>query len=427
MGRAIRTAGSVFVIGGVLFGNWPVFGAGSLLILLLASSSLAKAPVVTRTVQTTRIERGGRVSVTLDVELARGAGVVEVHQALPDEFEIAEGNNFHVLASGWRKRRETFVFEFRAPKRGEWTLPPVGVKVLHPMGLVEMPPEVRGGEVTIHVEPCARRAHLPRDIRARAKRPFPENDIARMGFTTNDFRELREYVPGDPPRRINWKATARRMGSGASDVPLVNETEFEGKKCVWLIVDGHAKLSVGTNIEDAREHAADAALSLMEIFLRRGYQVGLAPARAGNLPPLRLGTGEAHALRARALLSRLAPAEGPTILETLQRDAALIHRFAPLIVLVTRIAGDDPDLRSAIRRMGGMGHRWGRSVVPGVILDVEPPTNVEDTATFALAQRALERGRLHVRAAAASVRVPVATWRAGLDPLENVIIRGKVV
>lgn len=426
-GRALRTGGVVFCVGGLLFGNWPVFGAGALLLLLLAASSLGRLPDVSRAVSSDRIERGGKVAITLDVDLPRGPGVVEVHQPLPDEFELVQGNNFHVLTLGFRARKESLRFEVLIPKRGEWVIPPVGVKVLHPMGLVETPALDACGARTVRVEPRPRRARMPRDLRARAKRPFPDGDIARMGVATNEFRELREYVPGDPPRRINWKATARRMGTGESSVPLVNETEWEGKKSVYIVVDGDPKLSVGTNLEDAREHAADAALSLMELYIRRGYQVGLSTARAGELPPLRFGTGESHVLKARDLLARLAPADGPKLTRVLDRDAALLHRFKPLVILVTRIAGDDPDLREAVRHLGTLGHAWGRAVVPGFILDVEPEPERATSVPFALARRAIDNERVNVMAAASEARVRVVTWRAGTDALESVVVRGKVM
>lgn len=425
-GRTIRTGGAVLAIAGLLFGNWPLFGAGALLLLLVASSTLARPPTVARRVSSTRIERGGRLGVTLEVAVPRGFGVVEVHQALPEEFELVAGSNFHVLTlHPLRGRTETLQFEARAPKRGEWTLPKVGLKLLHPMGLVETEATDVSDPVTVHVEPRPLAAIIPRDMRTRAKRPFPDGDLARMGVATNDFRELREYVPGDPPRRINWKATARRMGGGASEVPLVNETEWEGKKSVWIIVDGHPRLSVGTNIEDAREHAADAALSLMETYLRRGYQVGLALARSGDVPPLRFGTGEAQVRRAREALARLQPAEGPTLVETLDRDAVHLHRAKPLVILVTRLAGEDEDLRAAIRRLGVLGRMNGRNLVPGLILDVEPVAG-EPTGARALARMAIEHERVGLIAAARAAGLRVSTWKAGREPLASVLVRGRV-
>ena len=97
------------------------------------------------------------------------------------------------------------------------------------------------------------------------------------------------------------------------------------------------------------------------------------------------------------------------------------------LIVVTRVAGDDPDLRAALRRLGALGHAWGRSIVPGFVLDIEPPAEERTDAPFLLARRALEKGRFATIAAARTVHVRVVTWRAGADPLESVIVRGKVI
>ena len=426
-GRALAVGGGAFIVGGLAFGNWPFVAAGAMLVVLVSFSALARAPRVERRVDRARIERGGRFAFEVDVDLPRGLGVAEVHQALPDEFALVEGNNFRVLTFGlFRKRRETLRFTARAPKRGEYVIPPVSVKVVHPLGFSTTPILQEGPPVELRVEPRARAARLPRDLRTRARRPFPDGDVARLGVATNEFRELREYLPGDPPRRINWKATARRMGTGESEVPLVNETEWEGKKSVWILVDGHPRLSVGTNIEDAREHAADAALSLMQLYLRRGYQVGMALVRSGPIPPLRPGTGEAQVVRAREMLARLAPADSPAIMDVLERDAAILHRGKPLVVLVTRASAQDDDLRRAILRLGAIGRMHGRAIVPALVLDVSPPLADDAPATEVVARRALDADRVGTLAGARTAGLRVAEWRAGREPLESVLVRGRI-
>ncbi len=425
-GRTLLAGAILFAASGLLFGNWPVFGAGAFLFLVLSFSSLARPPDVERRVDTDRVLRGARVVVDVSVRAPRGLGVVEVHQALPDEFALLQGNNLHLVTlSPFRAREHSLRFSVLVPKRGEWTLPPVEVRVQHPLGLAETPPLSRGEPLTIVAEPRPIPARIPRDLRTRARRPFPEGDLARMGIATNEFRELREYVPGDPPRRINWKATARAMSSGASDVPLVNETEWEGKKNVYILVDGHPRLSVGTNLEDAREHAADAALSLMELYLRRGYQVGMAFARSGDVEPLRPGTGEAQVKRARQMLARLRADTSPGIVDVLRRDAAILHRQRPLVILVTRLAAGDDDLDAALRRIGAHGRQQGRNLVPGLVLDLEtePETTTPERA---LAGAALARERLREQSVARAAGLRVVSWRVGREPLTAVLVRGRL-
>jgi uncharacterized protein (DUF58 family) len=425
-GKTLRAGGIALALLGILFGNWPIFGAGALLLTLVAFAGLPQAPEVRASVDQVRIERGGHFTFTMDVRLPRGPGLVEVHQWLPEEFELVEGSNLHLLTLGFRRRQVTKAFKVRVPKRGEWTLPPASAKLVQSLGLSEGVVEGVGGPVTLTVEPRPIAARIPRDMRTRARRPFPDGDLARMGVATNDFRELREYVPGDPIRRINWKATARRIGTGAGEVPLVNETEWEGKKAVWIVVDGHARLSVGTNVEDARERAADAALSLMETYLRRGYRVGMALARSGDLPCLRPGTGESQVLRARELLSRLQEADSPGILDTLQRDALHLHKSRPLVILITRLAGNDPDLEAAIRRLGAMGHLNGRNVVPGLIIDLDPTRPHPEDPILDLANQALENERLALHAQARAANLRVTRWRIDKEPLEAVLLRGRI-
>jgi uncharacterized protein (DUF58 family) len=73
------------------------------------------------------------------------------------------------------------------------------------------------------------------------------------GLTGSEFHSLREYVPGDDLRRVNWKASAR------STSLLVRETEQEGVRRCTVVLD----TSSGEYTPDAFEHAVSAAASVV--------------------------------------------------------------------------------------------------------------------------------------------------------------------
>ena len=96
-----------------------------------------------------------------------------------------------------------------------------------------------------------------------------------MGIITTDFREIRDYLPGDPYRSINWKATARRAVQYRDSFPKVNEFEREGKKIVWIFLDKSAEMSLGPMIKNPFEYAIQAAACLARFYLERDCKVGL--------------------------------------------------------------------------------------------------------------------------------------------------------
>ena len=84
---------------------------------------------------------------------------------------------------------------------------------------------------------------------------------------------LREYAPGDDPRRVDWKASARR------DAPVVREYQAEQGQTVLLVVDAGrlmTQLVDATPPADGRpgrsrfDAALDAALVLADVAARAG-------------------------------------------------------------------------------------------------------------------------------------------------------------
>src|SRR5207302_7579951 len=84
-----------------------------------------------------------------------------------------------------------------------------------------------------------------------------------------EFAEVREYVPGDEIRWIDWNVTAR-MGH-----PFVKKFVAEREMTVLLMVDASASMRFGTALRWKSELAAEVAAVLGFSAIRNNDKVGL--------------------------------------------------------------------------------------------------------------------------------------------------------
>lgn len=102
-----------------------------------------------------------------------------------------------------------------------------------------------------------------------------ESQRARTGHEEGEFFALREYVPGDSPRRMAWRASAR-LGR-----PLVREWSTQQARRVWIVIDPPAGDAGERVLSAAAGLAMRAAAQGMEIGLRREGGRVLAGTRSG--------------------------------------------------------------------------------------------------------------------------------------------------
>ena len=84
-----------------------------------------------------------------------------------------------------------------------------------------------------------------------------------------DFEEIREYVPGDDVRAIDWNVTARM------DRPFVKVFREERELTMLLAVDLSASQNFGSVEKSKREVAAELAATLALSALRNNDKAGL--------------------------------------------------------------------------------------------------------------------------------------------------------
>jgi uncharacterized protein (DUF58 family) len=106
----------------------------------------------------------------------------------------------------------------------------------------------------------------------RTRRAADAGFASRHAGEGDELRELREHVPGDPFKRIAWKASAKRGQL------LVRETDRTERDVVWLVLDASVELWAGLLGHAPLDQGVEELASLATQRLSRGDRVGLVVA-----------------------------------------------------------------------------------------------------------------------------------------------------
>jgi len=263
----------------------------------------------------TRVTAGQLVAVELNLTPRRGFSNVIVEESLPP----ALGRSARVAVPSLSKGKTvTHHYSFVPRCRGVHKVGPTFATWGDPFGLTKRRAQLaEASELIVHpaLEPVADRV-LARQwedppIRPPVQKPWPS------GF---EFYGMRDYVPGDDPRRIVWRASARTIDpvSGEGHY-LVRESEQGITDRVALILDNDVARHSKQDPSDTFEAAVSLVASLGVRHLRDGFAVTVDANGA------RIGS------RLRGSRSRI------PLLDTLAR---LEREPIPLSTAVDRIGGE---------------------------------------------------------------------------------------
>jgi uncharacterized protein (DUF58 family) len=161
-----------------------------------------------------------------------------------------------------------------------------------------------------------------------------------------DFDEVREYVPGDEVRAIDWNVTAR------AGHPFVKKYAEERELNILLLVDISASGNFGSGTQSKRELAAELASLLALSAIRNSDKVGLllyTDRIEEYLPPTK---GRRHVMRVvREILYHSAKGRGTDTVKALEVAGHVLHRRA-IVFLISDFQsnGDAAKARDALRR-----------------------------------------------------------------------------
>jgi uncharacterized protein (DUF58 family) len=191
--------------------------------------------------------------------------VVEVREAYPEQLEASDGQRLIRLPPRGSSV-ETLVM---TPKRrGKSEAGRLFLRILGPLGLC-----VRQGQrdlpwqVTVYpdIQRAALRA-LPSQAQRRREAGF--RNLRRIG-EGRMFESLKEWVPGEDSRAIDWKASGRRGKL------MARQYEVERRQHVMIVLDAGRMLTAEIDGRPRLESAIDAALDLAHAAAEHDDNVGL--------------------------------------------------------------------------------------------------------------------------------------------------------
>lgn len=400
---AVRWTGRAFLLLGVgaallvfavlLENSVPVFLALPLLAAPFAAPWTAPKGLGSVDLRWEESGAGSEVEVTgeLSGRLDGGEREVEVVFALPATIRERRPTEYRYTTD-----RVAFSASWSIVEPMVVTLPAPLVEWADPLGLSRR--ELGGARPDLRLDRYPAGLQDLSTVRLHRTIQLPGESRSRRIGATGEFFGLREAVPGEPMRQINWAATAR------AGRPLANDFQLDRAGDLVVLLDTRPTGLGPPYDERLLGIAKAAAFGIAEAFLRGKVRIGLA-VFGEFVDAVPLSTGRIHRLRLQKRIDdvRLASSPGPA-----PRCAYGLRRyFRPGVttLVVSAWAGEDTgELSPYLQRQG----------YPVVLLT--PSTAPLDAASFDLPAgeeqlaRAIERLERRVRLAPLWLHGPVIDW-----------------
>jgi len=148
-----------------------------------------------------------------------------------------------------------------------------------------------------------------------------------------EFYRMRDYQPGDEPRRIDWKASAR------SGKLITREYEKEQKQTLFLVVDMSRWMALRSGQRSLLDEALSAALMLAGVASSRGDSVGLLA--YGSEPHLFYPPARRETAALSAAVCSLTPEDRSLHLDGLASFLGGVLRNETILVLFTSVPHEE--------------------------------------------------------------------------------------
>ena len=312
---AAVAGGAIFLtLAGLIRLNYLFISAGLVMLTFVVISSFLDVWMpnvkIRRETTSDNIFEDGTMSVKFIIKnTGLGIGFVEIYDSLPPQARIIKGSNYTLLyMKPWQE--VSFEYSLKLPLRGHYHLGPVKMRVKDAFDLFyneRLEESIHSFSVFPQVEVLEEQVITSRSPKLLSG-AMPLNVIG----TGTEFYSLREFVPGDSLRSVNWKALAKKGKM------MVNETVREDVMDVILLVDAREVSAVGGGKDTPLEMSCRAAATYAKQLLDERNNVALM-VYGDSINRVDLDRGEHHLFKILTALSSAKP-QGNLKLELVMKD-----------------------------------------------------------------------------------------------------------
>ncbi len=343
------TGGIALVLIGMMISNQQMMILGLSLIAFIVVNSWISGHgdvEVQRTLSADNLYKGDDLYVELLVtnRSNRKTQMLDIYDNIPHEMKLRSGlNQMQLNLKPGESARIRYVL--RCPLRGHYSIGPVSLRARNTfnLGVEEMYVDHHSDIVIFPQIKDIEEAFL----RSRTPKMYTGATTLRTPGQGSEFYSLREYVPGDPFKNINWKAFAR-----TGDL-MVNEKCRDAVTDLYLILDSRDLARIGTVLKNPLEMGTVSAASLAAFFLKRRDSVALAiyDEKLAYLPP---DTGDKQYFKILGALAGVRPKGAMPLQAVTNSLSGRFSRGSPVFIISS--CEGDGTVPAAVRDLVGRGH-----------------------------------------------------------------------
>lgn len=359
-GRSLIILSAFLISAGLSFKNHFLILCGSFFLFAtfismpaFESSMNIEELKVTREIDNHRVFRDDFMHVKVKIENSGGSqfDFLDIFDNFPTKaFRLVTGENY-ISTRVDAKSTITFSYILAPRVRGEFELGPLEITVRDRLGFSAVEKVVPHSLTDIVIYPPyeeIRALELLGAQRAMAM-SFGVHQTKMKG-TGTDLRALRQYVPGDQFRLIDWKASMRNQKL------IVREFESERNVSTVILIDASESMAGGAVDATKFEYAIKSAMLLAKLAMEQKDQVGIATFSDRNhfrwLPPTSKRT---HFFDIITFLGELSPAGNKEIFWSMEEFSRQWDKRS-LVFLITDLEVAGVDIIAAIRKLKTYGH-----------------------------------------------------------------------